>query len=341
MSQIIESYAAGRVNVIGEHTDYTGGLALPMAIDRGTTVRVSLGGDAVRLFSDAEPREAVVPLDVTDPSSVEPGWARYVAGMVAELRPASGMVGHVSSTLPVGAGLSSSASLLVALAGAFGFDGSADVLAGLCQRAEQRAVGVPSGVLDPLAVASGAEGCLVLLDCRSLATQTIKLPEGVSIIGVDSTERRSLATSEYGQRHADCLAAERDIGSLREATLDDLRAIPDPRVRRRARHVITENRRVLEFVEALRTERFGEAGVLLGESHASLRDDFDVTTPRVDQLVDELNALPGVLGARMTGAGFGGCVIALCSDDDRGLRPEWKVRASAGIRVTRREHDSS
>jgi galactokinase len=192
---VIRAHAPGRVNLIGEHTDHTGGRALPVAVDLGTTVEVSPGGDSVVLRSDVEPVPAVVPLDVADPASVEPPWARYVAGVVAELRPGTGASGTVRTTLPVGAGLSSSAALEVAVALALGFDGTPVELALACQRAEQRASGVPCGVLDQMASACGIPGAALLLDCTTLGIVPVPLPDGVSIVVVDSGQRRTLAGS--------------------------------------------------------------------------------------------------------------------------------------------------
>ncbi|HEY8057888.1 MAG TPA: galactokinase family protein, partial [Acidimicrobiales bacterium] len=165
---MIRAYAPGRVNLIGDHTDYLGGLVLPMAIDLGTTVEGEAGGDLVTLTSADQADPAVVPTDVDDPAAVEPGWARYVAGVVAEVRPPTGFTGTVTTSWPIGAGRSSSAALEVAVARALGFEGSALELAEACQRAEQAASGVPSGIMDQLASAGGVEGHALLVDCRSL-----------------------------------------------------------------------------------------------------------------------------------------------------------------------------
>jgi galactokinase len=346
----VKAYAPGRVNLIGEHTDYTGGLVLPMAIDLGTTVEstavestavgsTAVGGAAspdgdVRLSSEAEPDDAVVPLTVTDPSSVEPPWARYVAGVVFVLRPATGFAGSVRTTLPIGAGLSSSAALEVALALALGFDGTPVELARACQEAEQVASGVPCGVMDQLAAAAGVAGHALLIDCSTLTVEPVPLPAGVEVVVVDSGVRRALAGSAYAQRRAECEAAAHALGiPLCEATPADVARLPDAVLRRRARHVVSENERVRALVGAFAAVDHTLMGVILNESHASLRDDFDVSTPELDALVARLTRTPGVIGARLTGAGFGGCAVALVHADAavEGRR----VRPSAGAHVVR------
>ncbi|HJV08942.1 MAG TPA: galactokinase family protein, partial [Acidimicrobiales bacterium] len=202
----MRAFAPGRVNLIGDHTDYTGGWALPMAVEWGTTVEVERGGERVELTSSEEPAPAVVDLDVADPRSVEPAWARYVAGVVAVVRPQVGAVGTVSTTLPVGAGLSSSAALEVAVALALGFEGSPKELALACQRAEHLAAGVPSGVMDQLASALGQEGHALLMDFSSLEVVPVPMPAGVDVVVVHSGQSRALAGSAYAQRRAECEA---------------------------------------------------------------------------------------------------------------------------------------
>jgi galactokinase len=333
---VVRATAPGRVNLIGDHTDHTGGLVLPMAIDLVTTVEGETGGDVVALRSAWSDEPAVVPLDVTDPATVQPAWARYVAGVVAELRPPAGCTGVVTTTLPVGAGLSSSAALEVATALALGFDGSALELARLCQRAEQAASGVPCGIMDQLASAAGVAGHALRIDCTTLAVSPVPLPEHLEVLVVHSGEGRSLAGTDYAERAAACTTAEGLVGPLRRATLGDLEAIEDPVVRRRARHVVTENQRVDALVEALERGDDVAIGAVMAASHASLRDDFEVSTPALDALVADLVATPGVLGARLTGAGFGGCAVALA---ERGTplpsgRQAWRVRPAAGARRT-------
>jgi galactokinase len=333
----IRAFAPGRVNLIGDHTDHTGGLVLPMAIDLGTQVVGERGGEAVQLRSEAEPAAAEVALDVTDATSVDPPWARYVAGVVAELRPAAGFRGTVATTLPLGGGLSSSAALEVAVALALGAPADDPTgLALLCQRAEQRASGVPCGVMDQLASVAGVDGCALLIDCHALSVDPIPLPGGVEVLVVHSGEPRALAGSAYAERRAQCEAAEALIGPLRLARPEDAATITDPLLRRRARHVTTENERVRAFASALRGHDLLAAGSLMVASHQSLRDDFEVSTPGLDGLVARLCAQPGVLGARLTGAGFGGCIVALVESGaavDAGRTESWRVRASAGARL--------
>jgi galactokinase len=329
---MIRAHAPGRVNLIGDHVDYLDGLVLPMAVDLGTTIEGERTGDRVILRSADEPEAAVVPLDVDDPTQVSPGWARYVAGVVAEVRPNVGFEGTVTTTLPIGAGLSSSAALEVAVALALGFHGTELALARLCQRAEQRASGVPSGIMDQFASAAGEAGHALLIDCRSFALRPVELPEAVDVVVVDSGEPRTLVGSPYAERRAQAEAAQAIVGPLRDATTVDLHAIDDDVVRARGRHVLTEIARVWSFAEALEGGWLDEAGALMLASHASLRDDYEVSTPTLDALVDRLASTPGVHGARLTGAGFGGCVVALT--EPGALDEGWTVRAAAGASLT-------
>lgn len=303
----VRAFAPGRVNLIGDHTDYAGGLVLPMAIDLGTTLEGERGGRRVLLTSDALDGTADLPLDIDDPVDVEPRWARYVAGVVAELRPPIGLVGRVTTTLPLGAGLSSSAALEVAVAMALG---ATENVAALCQRAEQRASGVPCGRMDQLASVHGVDGHALLIDCSTYEITPVRLPADVEIAVVHSGQERSLAGSEYADRRAELEAGDE----------------------RRVRHVRTENERVRAFVDAVDRHDLPSAGALMIASHASLRDDFEVSTPALDDLVETLVGMPGVHGARLTGAGFGGCVVALTERD--ALEIGWHVRPSHGAEVS-------
>ncbi len=319
--------APGRVNLIGDHTDYTGGLVLPMAIDRWTVIAGESGGNQIHLASDEEPEPLALTLPVGDPRGVQPAWGRYVAGVAAELGTTVGFRGRVTTTIPVGAGLSSSAALEVAAALALGGPEDPVTLAQLCQRAEHRASGVPSGIMDQLCIASGVEGHALLIDCTDLVVTPVPLPETVEVV-VRFVTHRTLVGSEYAERVTQCAAAEAVIGPLRTAAPGDEQRLADPVLRARARHVITENQRVREFAAALAAGHVAEAGRLMVDSHTSLRDDFGTSTAQMDAVVAELCRTPGVLGARMTGGGFGGCVVALVgagADVDG-----WRVRPVGG-----------
>lgn len=287
----MKAFAPGRVNLIGDHTDYAGGLVLPMAIDLGTTVVGERVGAEVVLTSD----------------HADDRWEAFVDAVVAEVRPATGFTGHVTTTLPIGAGLSSSASLEVAIALALGATGD---VAALCQRAELRATGVPCGRMDQLASVHGVAGHALLIDCSTFAIEPVPVPDEIEVVVVHSGQDRSLAGSAYADRRAELERGDE----------------------RRVRHVRTENERVRAFADALRAHDAARAGALMVESHASLRDDFDVSTPELDALVERLVATPGVHGARLTGAGFGGCVVALT---ERGVLHEgWRLRPAAGAVVS-------
>jgi galactokinase len=325
--------APGRVNLIGDHTDYTGGLVLPMAIDRWTVVEMEPGLPWLELVSADDDDPVMLPVDEpVDPARLPPGWVRYVAGVLAVVRPEVGGIGFVRTDIPIGAGLSSSAALEVAVALALGFRGSALDLALACQQAEQIASGVPCGIMDQLASAAGVEGSALLIDCTKLSVSPVPVPDSAAVWVVDSGTRRQLTTSFYGVRRVQCEEAEVLIGPLRDATLADAETIAHDDLRRRARHVVTENQRVRDFASALGDGRLADAGALMVESHRSLRDDFDVSTRELDSLVDALQATPGVYGARLTGAGFGGCVVALAAPDVE-IADGWRVRASAGASV--------
>jgi len=322
--------APGRVNLIGDHTDYTGGLVLPMAIDLATTIEFE-PAERVHLVSTDDPEPVDFdPRSPFDPA-MTPRWGRYVAAVAAVMESAHGIRGRVSTTLPVGAGLSSSAALEIAAALAMGFDGDAVSLALACQRAEHLATGVPTGIMDQMCIASAREGTATLLDCATLAVRHVALPDDVAV-HVEFIAHRTLVGSEYSDRVAECARAEAEIGPLRNATVDDVARIVDPTARRRARHVVTENARVVSFAAALESGDATEAGRLMTASHHSLAEDFSVSTPLMDAAVDRLLATPGVFGARMTGGGFGGCIVALVAagTDTTTNGPGWRVHPSAG-----------
>jgi galactokinase len=332
----VVAVAPGRVNLIGEHTDYMGGLVLPMAVHLATTVRGVRGGATVELSSQQLEGLVQVPLPAHDPASVVPAWGRYVAGVAAELGTTTGFSGTVDSTVPLGSGLSSSAALEVAVALALGATATPLEVARACQRAEQVATGVPCGIMDQLCSAAGVEGHALLIDCATLEVTTVPVPSDARIWVVDSGQPRELAGSAYADRRAACEAAAAIVGPLPTAGAADIAALEDPVLRARARHVRTECDRVRSFAAALRADDRARAGTLMAESHRSLRDDFEVSTPVLDHLVEQLLTVPGVHGARLTGAGFGGCVVALADPgvdlSDSGARA-WEVRPAAGARI--------
>jgi galactokinase len=254
-----------------------------------------------------------------------------VAGVVAELAPSTGGRGTVSTTVPIGAGLSSSAALEVAVALALdpSYAGRPLDLARRCQAAEHRASGVPTGIMDQLTAAAGVEGHALLIDCHTLDVAPVPLPPEAEVV-VRFVARRTLIGSEYAERVAECRQAEAVIGPLRLADERAVEQIEQGPVRRRARHVVTENGRVRQLATALERGDLVAAGTLMTASHASLRDDFAVSTPGLDEAVHDLLARPGVYGARMTGAGFGGCIVALCAP---GAVDGWVVRAVGGANV--------
>jgi galactokinase len=348
----------GRVNLIGDHTDYNDGFVLPIAIDLECRIGSRPGGDAVRVRSREGEGEIVLGADGSgDPG---PGWGRYVAGVLRALaergRPQVAFDGSVCSSIPIGAGLSSSAAFEVAIAlaasSAAGFELPPVELALACQEAEHLATGVPCGIMDQLAAIAGRRDAALLIDCRSLSVEPVPLPPSLAVLVFHSGLSRSLADSAYAERRAACEVAAARLGlrALRDATADQV--ADDPR----ARHVVSENERVLAAAAALRDGDVYALGRLLSESHVSLRDDFEVSTPQLDALVEALTA-SGALGARLTGAGFGGCVVALALGKDAarvsadaceryrrltGLEPTpFRVRAVAGAGSARRPPPAS
>jgi len=324
--------APGRVNLIGEHTDYNGGLVLPMGIDLETTIEFTASDERVVDLTLAETGERAL-IDLDERATPETGrrgdWTDYVAGTAWALEAAGGRVrgfrGLLSGSLPIGQGLSSSAAL--ELAGAWALSGGEPPLVDrmavvrACQRAENEFVGVPCGILDQFAVAFGVRDAALLLDCRSLDHRVIALPRDAAILIAESGVTRELRGSGYKARRHECEAATAVLGtidpsvrSLRDATSELLDAARDrlgDTLFRRARHVITENERVVATAQALGTGDLAAAGRALLASHASLRDDFEVSVPELDRLVEATAAVPGVHGARLTGGGFGGAVIVL------------------------------
>jgi len=324
--------------LIGDHTDYAGGLALPCTIDLGITLHAERGGTEILLTSDSFGGNVAINLtDLAEIQTLEPFWGRYVAAVAQECAVTKGFRGLVTSTLPAGAGLSSSAALEIALAVAMQFNGSQMELALLGQRSEHRAVGVPCGLLDQLSIVFGKRDHAMVIDFSDNAIDHVAFPEDLDIVIIHSGQVRELVDSEYAERRSMCEQAAQRIGPLANASLTEIATL-DGDLERRARHVVSECERVRKAAVALHENDPATFGQLMLQSHASLRDDFDVSTSVLDELVDRLSQMPGVYGARLTGAGFGGCVVALCERDairdpsamtGRG----WSVRPSDGARV--------
>jgi len=316
--------APGRVNLIGEHTDYNDGFVMPCAIDRGLRIAVSRRpGGRCRLSSDRGGAAAEIDLD----RPLVPGrgdWARYVEGVLAGFQRLGwrvpGFEATITADLPAGGGLSSSAALEVGIATAV------EVLCGrrldpvekalLCQRAEHEFAGVPCGIMDQFAVTLARRGHALLVDCRSRTVEHVPLGDGVAVLVIDSGVKHALADGGYAARRRECesaatrlgVAALRDVAA--EAWPEAERRLADPE-RRRGRHVVAENARVAGFAAATRAADWTTAGRLMNASHASLRDDFEVSCRELDVICDRVSGLAGVYGCRMTGGGFGGSSVAL------------------------------
>jgi galactokinase len=321
---------------MGDHTDYNDGFVLPLALDRACTVRVAPGAPgSVRARSSQLDGVVEVGTDGTaDPASVAPAWGRFVAAMVRVLVergltvPAADLA--IDSTVPIGSGLSSSSAFAVALTLALGGDDLDRLTAArLASAAETLATGVPGGLMDQLTSLFGVEGHALLIDCRGPTVTPVALPRSVAVLVAHCGVPRTLVGSEYATRRQECEAAARSLGvpALRDATPEQVHGRP------RARHVVSENARVLAMADALPRGDLSVLGPLLLESHASLRDDFGVSTPELDTLVDVL-VHSGAAGARLTGAGFGGCVVALAQRnhaDDVLAKTSLRYRAATGI----------
>jgi galactokinase len=299
-------------------------------------VRGIRGGGRVVLSSAERPELCDLALPVSDALHVRPSWARYVAGVCESMGASVGFDGSLSSTVPPGAGLSSSAALENAVALAIGFAGSPVELAQMARRAEHLATGTPTGIMDQLVSAAGVDGHALMIDCHSLTWDAVPVPDDLQVVVVHSGQERALANSAYGERVAQCEAAEAVIGPLRLAAIGSVDAIEDPLVRARARHVIGENDRVRAAGEALRGGDHAVLGELMTASHWSLAHDYGVSTSVLDELVTDLCAIDGVFGARLTGAGFGGCLVVACRPGTLDGHPviaskqSWVVRPVAG-----------
>ena len=331
--------APGRVNLIGEHTDYNDGFVLPMAIDRAICIAFRPREDGRVLAHSTDFPEAAE-FAVAGLAEKGSGWAEYLQGVAWALQEAghslNGWEGVVAGDVPVGAGLSSSAALELATARAFAsvsdLDWDPPAMAKLGQRAENQWVGMNCGIMDQMISATGRADHAVLIDCRSLALKHVPLPPGTLVVVLDTSTRRGLVDSAYNERRSQCEAAAAAFGvkALRDVSLEEFKkraADLEEVTRRRARHVISEDERTLKAVEAMQNGDAEAFGLLMNESHASLRDDFEVSSKELNVMAECAVRAEGCFGARMTGAGFGGCAVALVQEDAQGAFVE-QVRAS-------------
>lgn len=319
--------APGRVNIIGEHTDYNDGFVLPMAIDRAIWIALSPRADR-RVVVHSLDFASRADIDLDRLNHADDGWPEYLRGVAWALQaaglPLRGWQGVMAGDVPIGSGLSSSAALELALARAFqtvsGFAWEPAAIARHARRAENDWVGMNCGIMDQMISAAGEAGSALLIDCRSLATTPVPLPAASVAVVMDSMTRRGLVDSAYNERRSQCEAAARyfSVTALRDVAESDFtqRATQlDDLTRRRARHVISENARTLAAAAAMRRGDASRLGALMNASHDSLRNDFEVSTAALDALVEAARSEPGCFGARLTGAGFGGCAVALVHVD--------------------------
>ncbi len=346
--------APGRVNLIGEHTDYNDGFVLPMAIDRYTVLAGDVAlGDTARIYSNLMDEQHDIPLAIGDIASL-PVWTRYIRGVFDAYReegidtPAFDAV--IDSTVPLGGGLSSSASLEVATATLIETMTGQSVTpvrkALLCQLAEHRGAGVPCGIMDQFSSVLSQAGHLMLLDCRSQETQMVPMTDpSIKVLIINSNIKHELTGGEYAERRSQCEAAAKALGvpSLRDASLallEEQQGQLDATLFRRARHVVSEIDRTTTAADALASSRWDEVGELMVASHASLRDDYEVSCEELDLLVaaaSDLGIERGVIGSRMTGGGFGGCTVSLVKTDSVSSIAEEicdRYRKQTGIEAT-------
>lgn len=345
-------FAPGRVNLIGEHTDYNGGFVLPMAIDLGISIAAQKREDRLARIWRSQQDDRPVEIDLSQPVTTgTPSWSNYVRGVLAGLQEAGielpGFDAVIYANLPAGGGLSSSAALEIAVASL------GELLAGqkldpvkralLCQKAEHDFAGTPCGIMDQFAVSFGKSGHLLLLDCQSQEFKLVPMPTGeVSLLVINSMVKHALSDGEYKKRRDDCHEAAKvlNVAELRDITAAQVEAAKDTlpeQLYRRAKHVTTENDRTLAAVEALKNGAWSELGELMFASHASLRDDYNVSCDELDIIVEAARK-NGVYGCRMTGGGFGGCCIALVPADQaeaisQRIQAEYKTATGIAAKV--------
>ena len=315
--------APGRVNLIGEHTDYNEGYVMPLAINYAVWIAFSqIPEPEVHLHSIDFDQSVVIPINQA--LTKGEGWSEYLKGLINIYKHSKfkifGWKGIIAGNVPIGAGLSSSAALTLALTRVFAkvsnLDWDPRQMARICQLAENQWVGVNCGIMDQMISASGQEDHVTLIDCRSLKTTPVPLPEEVRVVILDTCTRRGLVDSAYNERRKQCESVASFFGkkTLRDVSYKQLNEAKDKIDHtqfKRARHVVQENERVLDCAESLRLGNLEHVGKLMNSSHKSLRDDFEVSSDALDLIVENALKAPGCYGARMTGAGFGGCAVAL------------------------------
>ncbi len=343
MSHSFRSFAPGRVNLIGEHTDYTGGLVFPMALDLGITITGRVTPGVLRAKSNNQTERVDLSLPVDDLAAVTPSWGRFLAAVINRVPGSTGLDIEISSSLPAGGtGLSTSTALscATALPLTTAPDRPDDLdrveLAKVVKAAEQDATGVETGIMDQLASLCGVAGSALMIDCHDLAITPVVVPEGLQILIVHSGQERELVGSEYSDRREACYAAQQHIGPLRLATLSDVAGLEDPMVRRIASHVVGDNGRVREMAAAFEASDLDLAAEILTEGHRSYADNFGASTATVEALVAHLMAQPGIRAARLTGGGFGGSIVAFAEPGAQPNVDTWWTAAtpSAGARIS-------
>ena len=319
--------APGRVNLIGEHTDYNDGFVMPLAVEGAVWIALAPRDDR-RVAMHSLDLDGVLEFSLDETLEKGKGWGEYIKGVTLMLHEAGytlgGWQGVMAGDVPIGAGLSSSAALEMATARAFAavspFDWDAAKMAKIGQAAENRWVGVNCGIMDQMISAAGRDGMALRIDCRSLELESVPLPAGTAVVILDTSTRRGLVDSAYNERRAQCEAAAAHFGvaALRDVAVEQFEARAgelDEVTRRRARHVVTENDRTVRAAEAMKSADAETLGTLMNASHESLRYDFEVCNDALNTMVDCARRHPACLGARMTGAGFGGCAVALVHSD--------------------------
>ncbi len=322
--------APGRVNLIGEHTDYNDGYVMPLAIDRAVWIAARPRSDNYMTLYSMD-FDQVAEISLTEIVKRENLWVEYVQGVAWALqedgRTLKGWNGVIAGDVPIGAGLSSSAAIELASARTFcavaDIEWNAPEMAKLCQHVENEWLGVKTGIMDQMISATGVAGHAVLIDCRWLHLDPVPLPPNTAVVVLDTATRRELVTSAYNERREQCETAARffNVPALRDVTPEQVEAVRDlldDVIYRRARHIVTENQRTLDAAYAMRVGDAAALGRLMNASHASLRDDYEVSSDALNLIVDCAHEHDACIGARMTGGGFGGCAVALVKAESTG-----------------------